>query len=261
MADERSVFERLDSIEATGQANNQMLAELLGALEKQNKSDNSQALNQEDADKRTLITFLKQSKKSMRWFGKKAEFSKSRNLAILANALVIVVGIIAAVISSICFQFYSTFTLLENIWIIFSIVTLSFIFKNKLTNEVNDLASHSPLSYQRDNVGMLFPRKTKLIFRIFKWLAIIAIVCNIICIWTELGKDMKVFATIIELMLLGSIVFALITTSNFYLGYAIPWVEGHNLTTKEKVVLVLPPGAKQLMTEEEFKARMPAFYE
>lgn len=261
MADERSLFERLDSIEATGQANNKMLAELLGTLQQPTKPIPQQNQTKEQSDRDILIKFLRQAKKSFRWLGKKAEFAKSKNLAIFANILLIIVGVVTSVISTICFQMYSTFTLFENIWIVFSIVTLSFLLHNQLTNEVNDLAKHSPLKYQKDNVGMLFPVKTKLVFRVFKWLAIISIVCNIVCIWTEIGKNTKVLATIMEILFLGAIIFALIVTSNFYLVYSIPWVEGHNLTTNEKVVLVLPPGAKGLMTEEECRSKLPFLFE
>ena len=261
MADDRSLFERLDSIEATGQANNKMLAELLGALQKPASLESQQSQTKEQNNREILIKFLRQAKKSFRWFGTKSEFFKSKNLVFFANALLIIVGIATSIVSTICFQMYSTFTLFENIWIIFSIVTMSYLFHNRLTNEVNDLSKHSPLKYQKDNVGMLFPTKTKLVFRIFKWLAIISVVCNFICIWTELGKSLKVFAAIMELLFLGTIIFAMITTPTFYLMYSIPWVEGHNLTTNEKVVLVLLPGGKELMTEEDCRKRFPHLFE
>ena len=76
-----------------------------------------------------------------------------------------------------------------------------------------------------------------------------------------MAKDVKIIATIMEVLFFGAMIFALVTTSNFYLMYSIPWVEGHSLTTKERVVLVLPPGGKQLMTEEEFRNKFPIFYE
>ena len=262
MADERSLFERLDSIEETNKANNRILEQLLGALNK----EQAQFTTQQDqaprmSEKDILLKFLREAKKSLRWFGTKYEFKKSKYLAIIANIALIAIGIVASIISTISFRMYSTFTLFENIWIIFGIVTLSFLFHNQLTNEVNDLARHSPSKYQRDEVGMLYPTNTKLPFRIFKWLSIISVACNIICIWAGMSKDTKILATIMEVLYFGAMVFALITTSNFYLMYSIPWVEGHSLTTKQRVVLVLPPGEKQLMTEEDFRTKFPIFYE
>ena len=115
--------------------------------------------------------------------------------------------------------------------------------------------------YEKDNLGMTFARKEKVVFRIFKWLAIISVVCNIICIWAGMGKSNQVLATVMEVLFLGAIVFAYFMNLNLFAQYSIIYVEGHNLTTKERVVLVLPPGAKSLMPEEEFKKKMPFFYE
>ena len=258
MADERSLFERLNSIEETSKANSQMLEQLLGTLKSEQIQQPSQPPRM--SDKGILLKFLKEAKKSLRWFGTKAEFNRARSLAIIANIVLIVVGIITAIISTISFRIYSTFTLFENIWIIFGIVTLSYLLRNQLTNEVNDLARNSPSKYQKDEVGMLYPTKTKLSFRIFKWLSFISIAGNVICVWLGIAKDAKIIATIMEVLFFGAMIFALVTTSNFYLTYSIPWVEGHSLTTKERVVLVLPPGGKQLMTEEEFRNKFPIFY-
>lgn len=156
---------------------------------------------------------------------------------------------------------YSTFTFFENAWMICGIIYLVYATKTQLTYEVNALASSSPTKYERDNLGMMFPRKEKLVFRIFKWLAIISTVCNIICVWAGMGKGNQVATTVMEVLLLGAIIFAYFMNLNLYAQYSIIWVEGHNLTTKEIVVLVLPPGAKQLMPEEEFKKKMPFFYQ
>jgi len=156
---------------------------------------------------------------------------------------------------------YSTFTFFENVWMVFGIIYLVYACKAQLIYEVNALASNSSYKYETDKLGMKFPRKEKIIFRIFKWLAIISAPCNIICIWAGLGKSNQILATVMEIAFLGAIIFAFFMNLNLYAQYSIIWVEGHNLTTKEKVVLVLPPGAKQLMPEEEFKKKMPFFYE
>ena len=77
-----------------------------------------------------------------------------------------------------------------------------------------------------------------------------------------MGKETRVLATIMEVLFLGSIIFVWFANIVFfYSGYSIAQVDGYNMTTKEKVTLVLPPGFKQLMTEEECKRRMPIFYE
>lgn len=279
MAEEKSLFERLDDISA-GQSvilseitgvktqvfdTDSKIAELEQEIQKlKSKPVASQikpsANAQPKSDTEILQTFLKRSKKSWRWFGTRAEFNKWKTLAVVSLATLLLIGLITSIVSTVCFQMYSTFTFFENVWMICGIIYLFYATKAQLTYEVNTLASSSPFKYERDNFGMMFPRKEKLVLRIFKWLAIISAVCNIICIWTDIGKGNQAVATIMEILFLGAIIFAYFMNINLYAQYSIIWLEGHNLTTKERVVLVLPPGAKQLIPEEEFKKKMPFFF-
>ena len=279
MAEEKNLFERLDDI-STGQS--AILNEITGVKTQVSDTDTKiteleqeiqklksrpiiqpkpSANTQPKNDKEILQAFLKQSTKSWRWFGTRAEFNKWKILAIISLVTLLLVGLITSIVSSIYFQMYSTFTFFENAWMICGIIYLVYAIRTQLTYEVNALATSSPIKYERDNLGMMFPRKEKLVFRIFKWLAIISTVCNIICVWAGMGKGNQTAATVMELLLLGAIIFAYFMNLNLYAQYSIIWVEGHNLTTKERVVLVLPPGAKQLMPEEEFKKKMPFFYQ
>jgi len=279
MADERNLFGMIDEISAN-QA--EILGEITGvkthasdtdvkiaALEQEISKLKNQPTTQprpvnaipQKSDQEILQTFLKQSKKSWRWFGTKGEFTKWKTLAIISLLILLIVGLVTSIVSTVCFKMYSTFTFFENVWMIFGIVYLVYASKTQLTYEVNALAANSSTKYDTDKLGMKFPRKEKVVFRIFKWLAIISAPCNIICIWAGMGKGNQVFATIMEVLFLAAIIFAFFMNLNLFAQYSIIWVEGHNLTTKEKVVLVLPPGAKQLMPEEEFKKKMPFFYE
>lgn len=280
MAEDKSLFKRLDDI-AAGQA--EILSEVVGVKTQVGSTDNriaeleaevrrlknqpqqnTQAVQpqppRELSEREILHQFLKPAKKSWRWFGNKAEFNKWRKLAIISLVLLLSLGVISTIVSSICFQIYSTFTLFENIWLIFGIFYLVYAVRTQQTYEVNSLAANSSYKYRRDDLGMMFPGKEKFVFRLFRWLAVIAVICNVVCIWT-MGHDLKALATILEVLFLGAILFAFFMNLNLYAQYSIIYVEGHNLTTKERVVLVLPPGAKDLMLEEDFKKKMPFFYE
>ena len=279
MAEDRNLFGMLDDISA-GQA--EILSEITGVKTHVSDTDSKIAeLEQEiqklkskpvaeprpvvnapqRSEKEILQTFLKQAKKSWMWFGNSAEFKKWKMLAIISLLILLIVGLATTIVSSICFKLYSTFTLFENAWMIFGIIYLVYAAKTQRIYEVNALAANSSTKYEKDNLGMMFARKEKVVFRIFKWLAIISVVCNIIAIWAGMGKTNQVFATIMEVLFLGAIIFAYFMNLNLFAQYSIIYVEGHNLTTKERVVLVLPPGAKSLMPEEEFKKKMPFFYE
>lgn len=279
MADERNLFGMIDEISAN-QA--EILGEITGVKTRVSDTDvKIAALEQEisklknqptvqprpvnvvpqKSDQEILQTFLKQSKKSWRWFGTKGEFIKWKTLAIISLITLLIVGLIASIVSTICFKMYSAFTFFENVWMIFGIIYLVYASKTQLTYEVNSLAANSSYSYETDKVGMKFLKKEKVVFRIFRWFAIISVVGNIICIWAGMGKSNQGIATIMEILFLAAIIFAYFMNLNLYAQYSVIWVEGHNLTTKERVVLVLPPGAKQLMPEEEFKKKLPFFYE
>lgn len=212
------------------------------------------------SEREIFQTFLKQSKKSWRWFGTKGEFTKWKTLAIVSLLILLIVGLVTSIVSTVCFKMYSTFTFFENVWMIFAIIYLVYASKAQLTYEVNALAANSSTKYDTDEIGMKFPRKEKVVFKIFKWLAIISVPCNIICIWADMGKGNQVFATIMEVLFLATIIFAFFMNLNLFAQYSIVWIEGHNLTTKEKVVLVLPPGEERFVLEEEFKKKIPFLY-
>ena len=253
MADDRNLFERLDSIEAQN-------AEIIRLLS--STSDHQQQANvRKPSTQEIMQKFLKQAKKSWMWFGNNAEFKKNKALSIMSFVILLIVGIVTTVVSSICFKLYSTFTLFEDIWLIFGIIYLVYSVRTKRIYEVNELASNSSTKFIKDELGMRLPKREKAVFTIFKVLAIISIVCNIVVIWAGMGKTNQIIATIMEVLFLGAIIFSLVMNNSLFSLYAIIYVEGNNLTTNEKVVLVLPPGAKQLILEEELKTKMPHLYE
>lgn len=278
MSEERNLFGMLDNISA-GQV--EILSEIKGVKTHVDDADSKIAeleleiqrlktkptqntqpqITSQKSDKEILMEFLKQSKKSLRWFGTKGDFVKWKTLAIISLLILFIVGIASTVVTSICLNMYSTFTFFENAWLVFGIFHLIYALKTKYIYEVNELASNSSARYEKDEIGMLFPRKEKIHFRIFFWLAIISAISNIICIWAGLGKTNNITATIMEIVFLAAIVLAFFLYMNLFAQYSIIWIEGHNLTNKEKVVLVLPPGAKHLIPEEEFKKTLPFMYE
>lgn len=279
MPKERNLFGMLDEISA-GQA--EILGEITGvkthvsdtdsriaeiekelqALKAKPVAQNTQVRTAPKmSDKEILQTFLKQAKKSLMWFGNNADFMRWKTLAIVSSLLLLVIGLITTIVSSVCVRIYSPFTFFENVWMVFGIIYLVYATKSQKIYEVNALAANSFLSNEKDNAGMIFFNKEKAIFRVFRWLAIISVIGNIIAIWAGMGKSNQALATIMEVLFLGAIIFAFFMNLNLFAQYSIIYVEGHNLTTKERVVLVLSPGAKGLMPLEEFKQKMPYFFE
>ena len=253
MAEEKSLYQRTEELD-------EKLNRILGILENKTTQPNNSnvTVQAKPSNQQVLETFLKQSKKSWRWFGTKAEFQKAKSLAIFALTLLLFIGVFTTIISSICFNLYSTFSLFENIWMIFIAVELSYSCKAKYIYEVNDFFSHSSSKCTVDKVGMKFPNKEKKKYIVFMWFSFVSIIANVICIWT-LGKTARGLATVFEVLFLAAMIFALFMYANLFAQYNIIWVEGLSLTTREKVVLAFPPGAKHLITEEEFKKQFPFF--
>ncbi|MDY4935890.1 MAG: hypothetical protein SO132_03880 [Candidatus Enteromonas sp.] len=277
MNEEKSLFGMLDDISAnqvvflneiTGVKNqvddstsriNELEKELQD-LKTQSSNNLAKSKEPDSNEKEVIRAFLKQSKKSWRWFGNNAEFNKHKKLAFISILIMLIIGVSSTITTSICFKTYSTFTFFENIWMIFGIIYLVYISKTKLIYEVNELSTNSSFKYETDKLGMKFQRKEKLVFRIFRWIAIISIICNVIAIWAGLGKGNQILATILELLYLASIVFAFFINLNLYAQYSIIWLEGYKIGSNEKAILVLPTGAKHFILEEEFKKKMPFFY-
>lgn len=277
MNEEKSLFGMLDDI-STNQAgfSNEItvvknkvddstsrineLEKELQDLKTQSSNNLTKSKESDPNEKEVIRTFLKQSKKSWRWFGNNAEFNKHKKLAFISILIMLIIGVSSTITTSICFKTYSTFTFFENIWMIFGIIFLVYISKTKLIYEVNELSANSSFKYEADKLGMKFQRKEKLVFRIFRWIAIISIICNVIAMWAGLGKGNQILATILELLYLASIVFSFFMNLNLYAQYSIIWLEGYKIGSKEKAVLVLPTGAKHFISEEEFKKKMPFFY-
>ena len=269
MPEDKTLFEKLDDISA-GQS--EVLKEISGVktqigstddrvaeLEKEIYSLKNQQSYNQLSDRDILRQFLKQSRKSWRWFGNRKQFKNHKYLTIASLILFLVLGLISTIVTSICFGYYSAFTLFENIWLVFGIIYLVHAFKAKQLYEVHALAENCSIKYVEDELGMMFPRKERPIFRVFKWLAVIAIVVNIILIFA-LGHKVQIAAFIIELLFLGAILLSTFINFSFFAKYSIIYVHGQNLVTKEKVVVVLPPGAKDLMLEEELKMKMPQLF-
>ena len=154
MADERNLLGMIDEISAN-QA--EILGEITGvkthvsdtdvkiaALEQEISKLKNQPTVQprpvnavpQKSDQEILQTFLKQSKKSWRWFGTKGEFTKWKTLAIISLLILLIVGLVTSIVSTVCFKMYSTFTFFENVWMIFGIIYLVYASKTQLTYEV-----------------------------------------------------------------------------------------------------------------------------
>lgn len=210
-------------------------------------------------DKEVMHWFFRTSKKSWRWFGNQQELNKSKSLAILSHVLLLVLGLASTIVTSISAKIYTTFTFFENVWLIFGIILLVYAIKAKLKYESGELAKNTNYKYKQDQFGLWNPGKEKVVFKIFRWVGIISVIANIIYIWIK-GSNISWLATILEVLFLGAIVFSFFMNVALFAQYTIIYLEGKNMQGTENVTLVWDPMVKKLITEEEYKKKIPFLF-
>ena len=211
-------------------------------------------------DKEVMHWFFRNSKKSWRWMGNKQEFNKTRSLAIFSHVLLLLIGLIASIVTSVSVKIYTTFTFFENIWMILGIFLLIYALKSRIKYESGELAKNNNYKYKQDQFGLWNPGKEKIIYRIFRWITLISIFGNIIYIWVE-KSSISWLATIIEVLFLGAAVFSFFMNVSLFAQYSIIYIEGKNMKGTEYVTLVWDPFVKKLMTEEEYKQKIPYIFD
>ena len=202
--------------------------------------------------------FFRNSRKSWRWFGNKYELDKSKKLAVFSHILLLILGFISTLVTSISVKLYTTFSLFENIWLIFGILLLVYALRAKLKYESSELARNNNYKYRQDQYGLWNPGKEKFVYKLFRWLSIISVVGNIIFIWMY-SSNISWVATIFEVLFLGAMIFSFFMNVSLFSQYSIIYLEGKN-TSGIDVTLVWDPLMKKFLTEEEYKKEMPYLF-
>ena len=210
-------------------------------------------------EKEVMHWFFRTSRKSWRWFGNQQELNKSKSLAILSHVLLLVLGLVSTIVTSISAKIYTTFTFFENVWLIFGIILLVYAIKAKLKYESGELAKNTNYKYKQDQFGLWNPGKERVVFKIFRWIGIISVIANIIYIWMK-ASNISWLATILEVLFLGAIVFSFFMNVALFAQYTIIYLEGKNMQGTENVTLVWDPIFEKLITEEEYKKKMPFLF-
>ena len=257
MAEERCLFDRLDSLEAQNVEIKVLLKQL---IQTQQEKVVQQPQQQQQPKENLFKQFIRRARKSWMWFGNKAEFKRWKFLAVFSLILLLLFGLASTITTAMSCGFYSPISIFENVWLIIGIIYLVYASKTQHKYEVNELAANSPNKKIKDDTGMIFLSKEKVVFRVFRWIAFVAVVANIIYIWTK-PSSFNILATIFEVLFLLSMIFVFFMNLNLYAQYSIIYVEGYDPSTKVKKVFVLPPGAKKLITEEEFKRKVPFLFQ
>lgn len=259
----QNVFERLDSIEASQsatQAQNQQILDLLNKLSNQQQvHQNVQIGSQPQASNQDIIrNFVKSSKKEHIWFGPISEFNKSKLIVNVLCVALIIVGVLSTIFTSIAFKMYSTFSLFENIWLIFACILFSYSVNAKKRMLDTDLRDHSDTVFIQDADGTWRnTNKEKKRFRWFRRISYIAVVCNIIVIWIQSKGAIAIIATLFELAFAGITIGLFFAYANLFCMYGnLILFTGRNALNTETVTLIFDVIGKKLVPYEEYKEKM-----
>lgn len=258
----QNVFDRLDSIEASQsvtQAQNEQILDLLNKLSSKSVKQNVEVRTQPQVSKKELLReFVKKSKKEHVWFGTTNEFNKSKAIVNVLCVSLIIVGVLSTIFTSIAFKMYSTFTLFENIWLIFACIMFSYSVNARKKMLDSDLRDHSNTVFVQDADGTWRDtNKEKKSFRWFRRISYVAVICNIIVIWVQSKGAIAITATIFELAFAGITVglfFAYINLFCMYGNFIL--FTGRNASNTETITLIFDVMGKKLAPYEEYKENM-----
>ena len=258
----QNVFEKLDSIEETQSVTKAQSEEILKILKdirnQQVVNQNYRIKHQPQETGQILKYFLKSSRKEHLWFGTTNDFNKYKKIIYILCIALIFVGIISTILTSIALNMYSTFTLFENIWLIFVCIMFSYAVKAKKRMTDTDLMEHSNRVFIQDaDWTWRNTNKEKKKYRWFRRISYIAIVGNIICLWSESETAIAISATMFELAFAGlsiGLVFAYINLYCMYGNFIL--YTGKNASNTETVTLIFDVMGNKLAPYEEYKGKM-----
>lgn len=249
------VDERLGVLEEGQQQILQAISKLGGVQEK--RADAAQR----GADgKAVLKNFIAKAEKKYNWFGTEEDFKKSKKTLIIIQSVLIFAGLLSTVLTSVCLGLYSTFTLFENIVLIQTVILLTYALRTKKYYPDHQLAKYTADVYVQDSDGIWrdgYREKKK-----YKWMrriSYIAVLGNIICIWTMGSGMARIFATVFELAFLALTIASSLLRINLYCMYNTLFISGYNASGTEKVTIVYDCMQKKLLTFEEYKERYSPF--
>lgn len=251
MAD--NIFDKLDEQEQKIDKLAEQIADIsIGFQKFENKTVNESNAENESTHKRAILKdFLQKSTKCYRWLGSEKDFRKDKIISIFLHVSVIAIGLISTFLTSISIGIYSTFTLFENIMVFAAIWQLTYICKLQLTISDTKYSLHASEIFKLNNDNLwVSTNKEKKRYKVTRVLCYIAIICNIISIWTIPGSSKSIAATIFEIIYLGSVIAARLFYVNLTCMYNLVFFSGK--TQDGRSVTLVWDGRNELIDKEEF---------
>lgn len=259
----KSLFERLDGVESKVDSIDGKIDELLKAFAeaKTQKGATVQKvptnpIPAKPVDKNAALhQFAKSAAKEYLWFGPSSKFRSAKALLCVNALALVILGIFPTIFTSIALGFYSPFSALENIWLVFSIILATYAFNFKARMSDTDLRSHSCENYMQDKdlTWRIYSEKKSFIW--FRRLSNISCLVNIVIAWCVNQGPASIVATIFEILLFALSLASIFSYSNLFCMYGNFILYTNKNNVGDKVTLVFDVMSKKLITYEDFQKK------
>lgn len=258
-----NLFEKIDRLgEQQRQASEQATIdkqEILDAINKlhsgKTAADQSQ-IAQVNA-KLALQNFFKNSDKEYHFFGNEEDFSKSKRNTLLSLFACLTIGVFMNVLTSLGCGLFSTFTLIEDLWLFLVFKMICHTFYSKRYYDHVDYSCHSFEKFVVNADYLYVPQKVKISYKIIRVLAVISVVCNIIYLCMNAKGAITVWAIIFELLFLGSIALSMYMMVNHFCMYTLVYYTGKNASGNQSITIIHDTTANQLYAKEDYESKFP----
>jgi len=261
---DKSVFDRLEDIEAKQERfnnQNEQIIELLQTLnEKKDRINEKSSISPKENSQQAIRNFIKRSKKEYIWFGPSEDFVKEKKRIYLFGWILVLLSIMASVFTALSCGFFSIASIFELWWMILVIVIMMHHTKMKKRMIDIDLMDASSNNFIIDEDGIL--RNTMCeskFYKISRILSYIASAVNILALFAYINQPWMVgIAVALETSYIVIAIILRFFQSDFdgmYETYLI--ITGMNDSKTEEVKLVVDLILQKLITYEEFKKLFP----
>ena len=249
-----NVFDRLDSQD---EKIDQILDLLNASKEQSAQSPTLQTQIAPINQKLAIQKFFSLSKKEYHYFGDQETFSKDKfkTLAILFGFLIL--GIVTSVLSSFGCGIYTTFTFIENLWLILEICLIVHVIHSKRFYQDIEYSLHSYERFEPNSDGLYHPAGTKRSYRIIKILSLIAAGCNVVFLCMKARGAITVWAIIFEVLFFASVFLTMYFAEDYFCLYSLVYFTGRNEANTQTVTIVYEMAAHKLYPKEDFEKRYP----
>ena len=252
MSEPKNIYDKVDSVETkmdnmsskldglASQVQNLLSADTKKQSATPSTGGIADAEYSQSAKHNIVKSFIAKAKKEYIWLGSNQDFKKEQLIAVVLMISYMVFGLITTILTSAAIKFYSTFTLLENIWMCMMVPMLISTIKAKRLHECEKLSSALKKSY-----------------KVFFILSCVSAVANFIVVLSVGQKPISITAAIFEVITAVIGGFASYRDFDFYCGYNSLRFSGKSDFTGEQVAFIYEPFMNKMYTEEEYNKVFP----